>query len=215
MPRDALNLDIETINTADTSEHLVCAAVYARFLKRGGFHSCQLIFARTKVVHGLTIPRAELTAAELNASTSHVVRMSLKEYHKRSWHITDSQVVLHWLNSLKMFVRNCIVKISRLTEISDWFFTESENMIADLGTRKGAKIEDIIPNSSWDKGLPWMRGDEKNFPLKTVHDLVLSARDKNEASKENIMPEAHDLSLHTARYVPQEVEKRYNFRNTY
>ena len=213
VPPDAVNLDIETINTADASEHLVCAAVYARFLKRDGSHSCQLIFARTKIVHDLTIPRCELTAAELNASTSHVVQMSLKDYHKRSWYITDSQVVLHWLNclkaALKMFVRNRTVEISRLTDISNWFFTASENMIADLGTRKGAMVEEVNSYGSWIKGLPWMRGDAKNFPLKTVHDLVLSAKDKSEVSVENIVPENH--LAHVARYVPQEVEKRYSF----
>ena len=36
VPTDAVSLDMETINTADAGEHLVCAAVYARFLRRDG-----------------------------------------------------------------------------------------------------------------------------------------------------------------------------------
>ena len=44
VPHDAANLDVETINTADAGESLVCAAIYVRFLRRDGSHSCQLIF---------------------------------------------------------------------------------------------------------------------------------------------------------------------------
>ena len=217
VPLDAVNLDVETINTADAGENLVCAAIYARFLRKDGSHSCQLIFARTKIIHNISTPRAELVAAVLNASTSHVVKVSLKDMHKRAWYITDSQVTLHWLNSLttalKMYVRNRVVEVLRLTDISDWFYTERSNNISDLGTRKGATIEDIKPGSLWDVGLPWMRGQEKEFPFETVNDLILSAKEKSELSKEKILPEGHTVceSVLHATYVPQEVEKRYQF----
>ena len=59
--------------------NLVCAAVYARFKRRDGSYSCQLIFARTKIVHDITIPRAELVTALLNASIGHVVRASSQD----------------------------------------------------------------------------------------------------------------------------------------
>ena len=213
VPPDAVSLDIETINTADAGEHLVCAAVYARFLRRDGSYSCQLIFARTKIIHCST-PRAELVAAVLNASTSHVVKTSLKDLHKRAWYITDSQVTLHWLNSLKvalkMFVRNRVVEVTRLTDILRWFYTKRENMIADLGTRKGATIDDVREDSPWNKGLPWMRGREEDFPLETVEDLILSAREKSDVLKEKIIPECH-TTTNVARYVPNKVEKRYEF----
>ena len=101
VPENACSLEIETIDTADAGENLVCAAVYARFKLRDGGYSCQLIFARTKIIHDLSIPRAELIAALLNASTGHVVRMSLKQFHTRCWKVTDSQVALHWLNATR------------------------------------------------------------------------------------------------------------------
>ena len=65
VPENAASLDIETIDTADAGENLVCAANYARFKLRGGGHSCRLIFARTKIVHDITIPRAELVAGSI------------------------------------------------------------------------------------------------------------------------------------------------------
>ena len=63
IPENAVNLDVETINVADAGDNLICAAVYARYKLKSGKYSCQLIFARTKVVHDLTTPRAKLEAA--------------------------------------------------------------------------------------------------------------------------------------------------------
>ena len=72
--------------------------------------------------------------------------MSLKDLHTREWFITDSQAVLHWLNSLttvlKMYVRDRVIEVLRLLDVLRWFHTERSNNIADLGTRKGATIED-------------------------------------------------------------------------
>ena len=45
--------------------------------------SFQLIFARTKIVLNLSIPRAELEAALLNASIGHLVHLSMKNMHNK------------------------------------------------------------------------------------------------------------------------------------
>ena len=47
VPEDAINPDIETIDTADASPDIVCIAIYCRFQKRDGSYSCQLVFARS------------------------------------------------------------------------------------------------------------------------------------------------------------------------
>ena len=217
VPNDAVNLDIETICSADASEQLVCATVHARFLRRDGSYSCQLIFARTKVVHDLTMPRAELVAAVLNASTGHLVRTSLKDNYKNSWHVTNSQVVLHWINclkaALKLYVRNRVVEITFLTNRLNWYYVKSEDMVADLGTRKGAKIEQIGPESDWIRGLPWMRKLESYFPVTTIDDIILSAKAKSEVNKEKVLTEGDATAADSfhVNYVPKEVGERYKF----
>ena len=218
VPLDAVNLDVETIDTADAGENLVCAAIYARFKRRNGEYSSQLIFARTKVVHGITIPRAELVAALLNASTGHIVRRSLGDWHKRCWKVTDSQVVLHWINStkssLKLWVRNRVIEITRLVDRSVWWYVDRERMIADLGTRKGAKIVDVTPDSPWIQGLPWMRYKEANFPLKTADEIILSNQERMEVNKEGVLiggEEHRENPCLTMKYVPEEVGDRYKF----
>ena len=192
VPSDALNLDMETIDTADASKHLICCAIYARFKRKNGSFSCQLIFARTKVLpRDISVPRAELMAATLNAITGHVVKLSLGEMLKKTWKLTDSQVALHWIgctrSALKMWVRNRVVEINRLADASLWRYVDSKNMCADLGTRKGVSIDEIGPQSEWIQGKEWMRGQEKDFPVKTIEGLIMDATNLAEVRKESIV----------------------------
>ena len=72
--KNAVNLDINTVDAADLSNKMACIAIYARFLRRNGTCSCQLVFSRSKVVpDGLSQPRAELLAAALNAQTKYTL----------------------------------------------------------------------------------------------------------------------------------------------
>ena len=139
----------------------------------------------------MSMPLAELLAATLNTTTGHVVKVSFGDKHKYCWKITDSQVVLYWINStrstLKMWVRNRIIEIQILTNHTQWKYVESKNNIADIGTRKGAKLCDVGPCSDWTLGKRWMRGNAENFPLKAVTDLVLSPGEEDNASKESIV----------------------------
>ena len=65
-------------------------AIYARYLKRDGTHSCQLIFSRSKLIpDGLSQPRAELFAATVNAHTGETVRRALQENYKGKMKFTE------------------------------------------------------------------------------------------------------------------------------
>ena len=108
----------------------------------------------------MTLPRAEPFAASLNASTGHVVKSALGDLHKECMKLTDSQIALHWIsntrNLLKQRVRNKVVEINRLADGTLWKYVQNKDMLADLGTRKGASISKIS-RSSLDK---WARLDE-------------------------------------------------------
>ena len=127
---------------------MTCAAVYARFKLRDGSYSCQLVFSRSKIVPDDTsLPRAELLAALLNANVGHIVQTSFGNFSSQSLKITDSQILLHWIHStksrLKLFVRNRVIEINRLSNVDRWRYVQSSENISDLGTRKGASIDDI------------------------------------------------------------------------
>ena len=90
-------------------------------MKKNGTFLCQLVFSRSKIIpDGLSQPRAELLAATINVHTGEIVRRSLQS--KGRVKLTDSQVVLHWINNhdkpVRQWVRNRVVEINRYTEPS-------------------------------------------------------------------------------------------------
>ena len=115
----------------------------------------------------ITLPRAELFSASLNATTGHVVKLALGDLHTDYIKLTDSQIALHWIsntrNPLKQLVRNKVVEINRLADRTWWKYVQSKDMLADLGTREGASISKIYSSSCWINGLDWMKGN-KGFP---------------------------------------------------
>ena len=191
VPDDAVSTDINTIDVGDASMSIACAAIYARFHRQNGYYSCQLIFAQSKLLRdNITQPCAELSAAYLNAHTGEVVRRSLNKYHSYSTKLTDSKITLNWINNkdipLKQWVRNRVVEICRFTGANSWMHISSDNMVADLGTRRGAIVNDILPNSNWDVGLPWMRKDLSQFPGTKYGDVKLSPNEQVDMEKELI-----------------------------
>ena len=182
VPDDAVDLNIDTIEISDASLDMACAAVYGRFRRKSGGFSCQLIFARSKIIpEGLNIPRAELVAAVLNATTGYIVSSALDGFIVDRLHLVDNQIVLFWINNrrsvLKRWLRNRVQEITRLTDREKWNFIDSENNVADLGTRKGAKVCDVAEGSSWISGPEWAKQERSLFPIKSVEDLRLSQKE--------------------------------------
>ena len=124
--------------------------------------------------------RAELLTVSLNVATGHVVKTALVDKHWKCWKLSDSQIVLHWLGSprsrLKMRARNRVIEINRLVNVSNWWYVECKNMIADLGTRKELTVADMAPDSIWMNGFQWMSGDESDFPLISASVHLLTCR---------------------------------------
>ena len=64
-----------------------------------------------------------------------------------------SQVMLHWIGSsrsaLKLWVRTRVVEINGCADANLWRYVESRDMCTDLGTRKGARLVDVDPQSGF------------------------------------------------------------------
>ena len=218
IPSDAASLDAETLEFGDASKTNVCVAIYVRFRRRDGSHSCQLLFSRTKLVpDGMTQPRGELFAALLNAHTGEVVRRALSKIHKKSIKFTDSQIVLFWLTNvektLELWNRNRVVEILRFTLSASWRYVASEDMIADIGTRPCQSIDVIMPNSIWINGFAWMLLDESEFPMMTAEEVTIDIQRKKMSGEQQndhhdvITPEIRDAAQET---LPLDVHFQHN-----
>ena len=217
IPPDAVSLEVNTIDTGDASQEMACTAIYVRYLRKCGSYSCQLVFARTKLLpEGTTQPRAEMVAATLNTHTGEVVRRSLSKFHKSCVKLTDSKIVLFWINNRKIplgqWVRSRVKEVYRFTNPDDWKHVSSSDMIADIGTRRGAKIEDVSADSPWQKGFPWMSKEVHEFPAMSYAEVKLSDEEKRNAEKEIVGFKGFPSNAFVSSPIPKEVLKeRYEF----
>jgi len=223
IPDDAASLDINTIDCGDASKQMICVAIYARFLRKCGTYSCQLIFSRSKLVpDGMTIPRAELLAANVNAHTGEVVKRALSHFHKESVKLSDSQVVMHWINNqelpLKQWTRNRVVDLLRFTESNQWQYVRSKDNPADKGTRRESTLADVSEGSEWQNGFEWMKSKATDFPIKTYHEIKNECKVASDNSNE-LIEEAtiggkstHSNSTYLTTYETNAMQ-RYEFAN--
>ena len=211
IPHDAANDEIELLVFCDASIMIALAAVYARVLKTDGSYSCRLLSAKTKLVKGASVPRAELKGAVLAASMTHIVKRNLLENIKSVTYFTDSSICLFWINQdyrpLQVSVRNSVIEIRRLSLVENWFHIPSEDNIADLGTR-AASIGDISTGSDWQEGKPWMKGPRDQFPTKSVKEIALTTLERTSAAAEMKAP---DVGGHLLDPVCDKVALRYAF----
>ena len=233
VPEDAVNLNINTTDAADASQKLACTAIYARFLKKDGTYTCQLVFSCSKIIpDGLTQPRAELFAATMNTNTGEIVRRAFQSNHKERVKLCDNQVTLFWINNqdkpVKQWVQNRVAELNKFIQPSEWMFVHSQDMIADLGTRRVNNLELVNQDSTWINGFSWMKKDKKSFPAKTIDEIRLNKEEIVAIQKENLIkysPEKHEDEHQTAylatqvdnglscyKNVPQELEEFYKFQ---
>eukprot|EP00794_Sanderia_malayensis_P001062 gene1062-biopygen292 len=210
IPEDAMSMDINTIDFGDASQSMVCVAIYACFHRQNGQYSSQLILSRTRCVpKGTSQPRSELYAALINTHTGEVVKRSLGKFHRSAVKLTDSQIALYWIDGedkpLKQWVRNRVIEIRRFTEKDQWYYISTNNMIADLGTRKGATIDDVCSSSEWINGYNWMKLDVNEFPTISAQHLKLDESQSCEAQKES------QVQVHLANKLSEDLAERYGF----
>ena len=187
IPPDAASSKISLIVSSDASKNIAISCVHARVPLKSGSFSCQLFTAKSKIVRYETIPRAELRAAVMSASLAHSVKYNIIEQYDSSMYVTDSTIVLHWLSHderpLDTAVRNAVIEIRRLSDVSQWFHVDGTLNIADLGTRH-AYVSDIELGSEWQNGKQWMCLPLDQMPVKTVEEINLSSEDRRLASQE-------------------------------
>ena len=214
IPEDAADAKISTLDFGDASKSIAAVAIYARVLRKCGKYSTQLIFARSKLIDVTTQPRGEMEAAVLNTHTGNVVRRALKDKHTGWTKITDSQIVLHWISNdditLKPFTRNRVIEVQRFTNSNDWVYINTKRMMADIGTRKGAKLEDVNAESKWINGEDWMQ--EEILPTKKVCEIILTNSELIESRKESNSHASTEVFCNfTSTSHMEELKKRYSF----
>lgn len=179
----------------DASEVGYAAVIY---VKNINMNSVSLLIAKAKVaplkseITGkkgkqkseadyATIPRLELSGAELLANLTNQVLKQTQFAFSRIRLYTDSKIALGWINGnpkrFKTFVANKICKINDVTNKADWLHVSSENNPADCASR-GILPSQLMNHPLWWNGPEFLRA-ESNDHFKSANafqsDLEINA----------------------------------------
>ena len=180
---------------ADASQKAYGAAAY---LVRGNQSS--LTMAKSRVAptrKQLTLPELELMAALTAAHLVSYLQEQLQVTRVTLW--SDSQIVLHWLNStkiLKPFISNRIQEVKKLTSISSWKYCPTTDNPSDLLTR-GITADQLKASSLWKHGPKWLpnRSQWPSWPTTEVLHLLTTETSTDEATTNSTVP-AQQQGLH-------------------
>ena len=181
LPEGAVSKTFELIVSADASQYVAACCAHARVQMADGRYSVKLLCARTKIVKSLTVPKAEMRAMTMAAGLAHILRQQLGDQITDTIYVTDSSIALCQLNMdsrpMETLVRNCVIEIRRLSDLSDWYHIDSQNNVADIATRP-VSLADVDVHSEWHSGKPWMSMPRDLMPLRSVSELIIASEDK-------------------------------------
>ncbi|MEW8544133.1 MAG: DUF1759 domain-containing protein, partial [Candidatus Thiodiazotropha sp.] len=157
----------------DASKFAYAAAVYLR-QKAGDSCISRLVFSKTRLAPNKTIsiPRLELLAALIGVRCIRFVQreLHLQVEQKHIW--LDSQCVLNWIGSKRIFstfIENRLNEIRLDSEIIYHYIASSENP-ADCATR-GLDTKDLKDNQLWWYGPKWLALASDDWPIWKLNNM--------------------------------------------
>ncbi len=129
-PNDAHLVSLQLHGFSDASELAYSAVVYARMVDSSQRIHVSLVMAKTKVapLKRLTIPRLELSGANLLANLLHHIKVTLHVPSDSIYAWTDSMIVLCWLTGsprrFKPFVGSRVSNIMEVIPPDRWSHVE-------------------------------------------------------------------------------------------
>ncbi|XP_071576379.1 uncharacterized protein [Temnothorax nylanderi] len=162
------NAQVELHGFADASERGYAAAVYLR-ITRDGTVTLHLLAAKSKVapVKQVTLPRLELTAADLLTSLTCHARATLRLFTAPTVLWSDSQVTLKWIRGhasrWKTYVANRVARIQLKLPDAQWRHVPGRDNPADCASR-GIAPGELMDHPLWWTGPAWLREDRSRWP---------------------------------------------------
>ena len=164
-----------------------------------------LVISKSRVapLKQLTLPQLELmaalTAARLASFVKHALERRCSTLSVHMW--SDSEIVLHWLNSdktLKQFIANRVKEITQLFPPTFWNYCPTKSNPADLLTR-GINAHQLQSSILWKNGPEWLpcpaRWPSWN-PTKVLHTFNIDIPNQETIAKESTPLPASCPGLH-------------------
>ncbi|MCG8044651.1 MAG: A17 family peptidase, partial [Candidatus Thiodiazotropha endolucinida] len=152
---------------SDASEKAYAAVVYLNETSNQK-STTNLVFAKSRLapLKKMSIPRLELLAVVIGLKCLKYVKEQTKLPIIQLYLWTDSQCVLHWINSnktLSVFVRNRVKEIKEYTDVLISYVPSKENP-ADIASR-GTTTTKLLNCELWWNGPTWLQQDHEDWPI--------------------------------------------------
>ena len=180
IPRCVLPVSVEPgyrirlLTVTDAAADSCGCAIYAGVELPDSSYSSNLVYSKSKMVHG-TIPRNELEGAVLGAEASLTVQQAVGSVESAHY-FTDSRIVVCWaLNTAKRLrmwafnrvqaLHNMIRRVVNKQEVLPLYHISGTDNPADILTKPRVITDnDLLSDSVWHKGPDWMRLPTLDLP---------------------------------------------------
>ena len=158
---------------SDGSDLGQCCVAYFVWDMLDGSRKVSLVTSRTKIaaMMKITTPRSELTAAQLNTRLKVWLLNILKVEVGSVIHIVDASIILGMIKNISLkfdtFSAPRVTEIQTNTTIENWFWVDTRENPADVGTRGKVSVSDLNENSFWRNGPAWLKLPSSEWPLKS------------------------------------------------
>ena len=181
-------IELHHFSDASTEGYGQCS--YLRLVDTSDEVNCSLVMGKARVtpLKPITIPRLELTAAEVSVRVSDMLRRELQydELEEVFW--TDSKVVQAYIQNdarrFHTFVANRVQQIRERTLPEQWHYVDGKNNPAD-DTSRGLSPKDLLQSSRWLQGPSFLwehRGNWRDFNKSAPEPLQLDDKEVKKAS---------------------------------
>ncbi|GFV98533.1 uncharacterized protein TNCV_4848631 [Trichonephila clavipes] len=166
LPSNATTIQLHCFS--DASKKAYGTVAYLRIENDGNVISSFVASkGRVAPLKTLSIPRLELMGALLSARLSDKIATALILPVCR-FYWTDSSITCYWIkgdfNRHKVFVKNRIKEIQKLSDPKEWRYCNGKDNPADLISR-GLPFNDLKNNKIWWHGPKWLTMKQTEWPL--------------------------------------------------
>ncbi|GFT45816.1 uncharacterized protein TNCV_1781531 [Trichonephila clavipes] len=167
LPSNATTIQLHCFS--DASKKAYGTVAYLRIELNNGNIISSFVASKGRVapLKTLSIPRLELMGALLSARLSDKIATALTLPVSR-FYWTDSSIACYWIkrdfNRHKVFVKNRVKEIQKLSDPKEWRYCKGKDNPADLISR-GLPLNDLKNKRIWWHGPKWLTMKQTEWPL--------------------------------------------------